>query len=69
MFPTLGAKSKDRPNADYVGSTPSVAALRMSEIYMIYLDLLGSMLPDTNLSKVADIEMALFMLGVEKKYW
>ena len=24
------------------------------------------MLPDTNLSKVADIEMALFMLGVEE---
>ena len=69
VFPTLGAKSKDRPNADYVGSTPSAAAIRMSETYMIYLDLLNSILPDTKLSEVADIEMALFMLGVEKKYW
>ena len=69
IFPTLGAKSQDRPNADFIGSTSAVAALRMSETYMIYLDLLNAILPNTNLANVADIEMALFMLGMEKKYW
>ena len=69
VFPTLGAKSQGRPNADFVGATSSAAAVRMSEAYMIYLDLLNSILPDINLSKVADIEMALFMLGMDKSYW
>lgn len=69
VFPTLGSKSQNRPNADFIGSTSQVAASRMSESYMIYLDLLNSILPDTNLSGVADIEMALFMLGTNKEYW
>lgn len=63
VFPTIGSKTKDRPT----GASP--AGKHMSEVYMLYLDLLHSQLPRTKLTRVADIEMALFMLGVKKMFW
>ena len=69
VFPTLGAKSKVRPTADFISTDPIKVAEQVSQIYMVYLDLLHNLLPQTSLNSVADIEMGLFMLGVNDEYW
>jgi len=69
VFPTLGAKSKGRPTADFISTDSIKVAEHVSQIYMVYLDLLHNLLPQTSLNSVADIEMGLFMLGVDEKYW
>ena len=69
FFPTLGSRAKGRPQSDYIGSNASSAADQMAGKYMVYLDLLHSILSATTLSRVTELEMALFMLGTEDKYW
>jgi len=69
FFPTLGSRAKGRPQRDYIGSNTSTAAHKMAGKYMVYLDLLNTILSDTAFSRVAELEMSLFMLGTEDKYW
>lgn len=69
IFPTLGAKSKDRPNGDFIGSNPQTAAKRIAASYMLFLDVLHTTIKEYDLSSVAQMEMALFMLGPKKEYW
>ena len=69
IFPTLGAKSKGRPNHDFIGSNPKTAAKRIAASYMLFLDVLHTTINEYELSSVAQMEMALFMLGPEKEYW
>jgi len=69
IFPTLGAKSKGRPNGDFIGSNPQTAAKRVAASYMLFLDVLHTTINEYDLSSVAQMEMALFMLGPEKEYW
>ena len=69
VFPTLGAKSAGRPNADFISANKMVAADRIAKIYMLYTNMLRAVLPHYNLSSVAKLEMALFMLGTDKSYW
>ena len=69
VFPTLGAKSEGRPNGDYISRNPQIAAEKIAGCYMLYLDILHTTLGEYDLSSVAQIEMALFMLGPRKEYW
>lgn len=69
VFPTLGAKSKGRPNADFISANKIVAAEKVAEIYILYNNMLRALLPHYNLASVAELEMALFMLGTDKSYW
>lgn len=69
FFPTLGSRPKGRPLNDYIASDTSRAAYIMAGKYMVYLDFLHSILSATAFSRVAELEMALFMLGAEDKYW
>ena len=69
VFPTLGAKSAGRPNADFISTNKMVAADKTAKIYMLYTNMLRAVLPHYNLSSVAELEMALFMLGTDNSYW
>lgn len=69
VFPTLGAKSTGRPNGDFIGSNPRKAAEKIAACYMLYLDVLHTTIGEYDLSSVAHMEMALFMLGPQKEYW
>ena len=46
-----------------------VAADRIAEIYMLYTNMPRAVLPHYNLSSVAELEMALFMMGTYNSYW
>tara|TARA_B100001059_G_C17745851_1_gene534250 strand:- start:28 stop:750 length:723 start_codon:yes stop_codon:yes gene_type:complete len=69
VFPTLGARSKGRPNGDFISTDSQVSAKKVAAIYMVYLDMLHTTIQEYNFSSVAQMEMALFMLGTEQKYW
>ena len=69
VFPTLGAKSAGRPNADFIRANKMIAADRIAKIYMLYTNMLRAVLPHYKLSSVAELEMALFMLGTDNSYW
>lgn len=67
-FPTVGGRQANTPTPTALGKAP-VAAERMSNAYMMYLDLLNAVKKDWGFDRVADIEMALFMLGRNEAYW
>lgn len=69
FFPTLGTKSLGRPKADYIAANANSSAKKMSEIYLTYTELLQTVRSNYDLPSVASIEMALFMLGLDKRYW
>ena len=69
VFPTLGAKSTGRPNADFISANKIVATERIAATYILYNKMLRAVLPHYNLESVAELEMALFMLGTVKSYW
>ncbi|MFC6637379.1 hypothetical protein GV827_21290 [Sulfitobacter sp. JBTF-M27] len=69
IFPTLGAKSAGRPYQDYVGASPEIRARKITEVYCLFCDVLSAVKNDCEFEEVADVEIALFMLGVKKQYW
>lgn len=69
VFPTLGAKSQGRPNADFISSNACSRARKMADSYLIYIDVLRAVCTTYDLPSVASIEMALFMLGLDQRYW
>ena len=72
IFPTVGrrtTKNKKYPQSTYLGNTTVKQAERMSKCYINYIKLLEDIVQNSNFKKAADIEMALFMLGNNKKNW
>ena len=69
IFPTLGAKSAGRPYQDYIGASPDMRARKITDVYCLFCDVLWVANQSYKFEEVADIEKALFMLGVKKQYW
>lgn len=69
VFPTLGSRSKTRPRQDHLSSNPVLAAEMQAGIYYDFNTILHDLLTTYELERVADLEIALFMLGADSAYW